>query len=973
MILRRHRSSPNVLIGFLLIICFLLSLSSAVNGSNSIPRLSEDFSEAKAEFAEIKQENEILNDNSAENPFNESYTVELENLTATFNQTKYHPGTGVNISIKGIENRLNADLTYELLSPIDELAFKFEHTSEPIFEDPNFLNENVTEWVNDTTNGFDNITIYNGKLLLELNGTGYARTYFNNASLSGTYRVSFTYQNLTNINEALPNENLKFLYWDGQQFVEEALNYSVAGELQFDKILYLNITGVSSPDDILFAFSIDSTEDTLKNWTIDNLEVENYNLAIFQDAGFDGASILDWFNGTNAFNVTKIESEDAENYLALSQFAGTGEIFYNLTSVTDDVIIEFDYRNTTANASKLAFEYWNGSDWITTNLNGTSDSEWEHKILLASLNGWNEAENYSIFRFKINATVSSTWNIDNIRVVPLNEPGFALPVVDLAMPYHSTKNYTWTHQGVNATISVVTDIFRNGTEPVWLNITFNLPAEKVILGNWTLKVYTLLGPTSPDTIPNVFNLEFEVTSDIEFIKRTAFARRGDFNITEPGIVEEPYLASSDAVFSPGEEAYFMGQLNMTWTKELLWANYTEIGTFNNTVEPYENAISPIWTGTNTSIDLSTIKWEPGILQAFNPEGTSLTNGAFEAPYNETTYFLLQIKIPERGIFGKVNNTLVVKFGEGQPRGASIEIPIELNIKYFVNITRGMNVTAPAFPETFQLSSWVEGNLSIQPISWNASPYVNMPWNVSYVNYTQTTEENETLALVNVTDVLNISLEDIHFDIILNTTNLEAHPFQIRRTNNTIFWAGRLDPNLPTGTYTIRFIWDDPASVDEPELGLLEWAIKGNDHFHLVQIEIFGILGITTISEDLSVTQGETLEIAFKVTYQENGASVSGLHIYANTARSDDKILVTESNNMYVFSITVGIDEEIGQLAVYLFKSQTNVEIGQISITIKSREIESTSQKESALVLPIAIVIVATILAGFGLLALKIVR
>ncbi|UCH32341.1 MAG: hypothetical protein JSV05_02890 [Candidatus Bathyarchaeota archaeon] len=957
-----------------MIVCFLLSLSSAVNGSDSTPRLSDYFPEAKAEISETKQENKLLNDNSTENPFNESYTVELENLTATFNQTKYHPGTGVNISIKGIENRLNADLTYELLSPIDEIAFKFQHIPEIIFEDPNFLNENVTEWVNDTTNGFDNITIYNGKLLLELNGTGYARTYFNNASLSGTYRVKFAYQNLTNINETLPNENLKFLYWDGQDFVEEALNYSVAGELQFDKILYLNITGVSNPDDILFAFVLDSTENTFKNWTIDNLEVENYNLAIFQDPDFDGTSILDWFNGTYAFNETKIESEGAESYLALSQFVGEGEIFYNLTSIKDDVIIEFDYRNTTANASKLVFEYWNGSDWIATYLNGTSDSEWEHKILLAMLNGWNEAEDYSIFRFKVNATVASTWNIDNIRVVPLNEPGFALPVVDLAMPYRSTKNYTWAHEGVNATISVVSDIFRNGTEPVWLNITFNLPAEKVILGNWTLRIYTLAGPTSPDTLADVFALPFEVTSDIEFIKRTAFARRGNFNTTEPGIVEEPYLASSDAIFSPGEEVYFMGQLNMTWTKEILWANYTEIGTFNNTVGPsYENAISPTWTGTNTSIDLSTIKWEPGILQAFNPDGSNLANGAFEAPYNETTYFLLSIKIPERGIFGKVNNTLVVKFAKDEPKGASIEIPIELNIKYFVNITRGMNVTAPGFPETLQLSSWVEGNLSIQPISWNASPSVSMPWNDSYVNYTKTTEENETLALVNVTDILNISLEDIHFDIILNTTNFEAHPFQIRRTNNTIFWAGRLDPNLPTGTYTLRFIWNDPASVDEPELGFLEWAIKGADHYHLVQIGIFGTLGITTISEDLSVRQGETLEVAFKVAYQENGAFVSGLYIYANTTRSGDKILVTESNNMYFFSITATIDEELGQLSVYLFKLQTNEKIGEISINIKSRQIESTDQEESPLVLPIALIIVAIILASFGLLASKIVR
>ncbi|MHA2233348.1 MAG: hypothetical protein ACXAB4_12770, partial [Candidatus Hodarchaeales archaeon] len=356
MILRRHKSTANFLVSSLIIICFLFSTASIIAGANSYSKPQAAFSHADSIIKELKQDNDSSNDTAVSNPFNESKTIELDNLTATFNQTKYRPGTGVNVTIKGVEDSLRADLEYELMSPVDEVAFKLGHPAEIVFHDPQFNSQNVTEWENDTDNGFDNITIYNGKLLLTLNGTGNATVFFNNESLSGTYRVRFTHQNVTRINETLSNETLKFYYWNGDEFNQEALNYSISGEIQFDKILHLNITSNPSPNGILFAFVLNSTRDTVKNWTIDNLSVENYNYEIFQDPGFDDDSIPDWFNGTNAFNETKIVIEDSQSYLALTQSVGRGELFYNFTSLTGDAIIEFDYRNTTINASLLSFE-----------------------------------------------------------------------------------------------------------------------------------------------------------------------------------------------------------------------------------------------------------------------------------------------------------------------------------------------------------------------------------------------------------------------------------------------------------------------------------------------------------------------------------------------------------------------------------------------------------------------------------------
>ncbi|MHA2232881.1 MAG: hypothetical protein ACXAB4_10350, partial [Candidatus Hodarchaeales archaeon] len=133
---------------------------------------------------------------------------------------------------------------------------------------------------------------------------------------------------------------------------------------------------------------------------------------------------------------------------------------------------------------------------------------------------------------------------------------------------------------------------------------------------------------------------------------------------------------------------------------------------------------------------------------------------------------------------------------------------------------------------------------------------------------------------------------------------------------------------------------------------------------------------TLISEDLSVEQGETLRIFFNVTYQENGAFVGGLQLFANTSRSGNKIYAVENNNMYSLDITAGINENEGQIEIYIYKTLTDEEISagdQINITITQRKIESTSQKESPFALPIALALAAVLLGCFGFLASKLLR
>ncbi|MFX0115795.1 MAG: hypothetical protein ACFFB3_14695, partial [Candidatus Hodarchaeota archaeon] len=233
--------------------------------------------------------------------------------------------------------------------------------------------------------------------------------------------------------------------------------------------------------------------------------------------------------------------------------------------------------------------------------------------------------------------------------------------------------------------------------------------------------------------------------------------------------------------------------------------------------------------------------------------------------------------------------------------------------------------------------------------------------------------NPNVTFNKVLTSLNISFGDIHFDILLNKTGLEAHPFQIRRVNNTIYWAGRLDPNLPAGNYTIRLIWTDPVAFNDIEVGILNWAIEGSVSTHLVPIELYGTLLFALISEDLSVEQGETLTISFNVTYQENGAFVSGLYLYANTSRSGNKIFITESNSRYSFDFTPNMNEEVGDMTIRIFKVQADEEIDEIEITIKPRKIDSTDEEESPFALIIALVITAIVLAGFCFLGLKILR
>ncbi len=894
-----------------------------------------------------KQDNHKMDLSFQQEKTRKPSTITFGNITITTNATQYYPGETLKLSMVGPSNELAGTMEWKLLSPLNESIFGFDLLRFLLLNNFDFATTDTSEWTNDPTNPFDNITISNGHLnLTELADadTNPARVYINKTGVNLTaITINFNYLGLTpnlvknasfesvtawTFNNSLVKQSNALVHGGSfSLFANKTPSNSVVASqnvtVPANKTLIISAwgTGINANSHWLFRITaynatghpLGTPKNSTRSTSLNEKDLEN-EFGMLETTFFTPPK-------TSYVQIELIGINSTEN--------GT------YTGYFDDVTISIE--PTTA----LELQYYNGTNWVNVTGFKKNTHKWNTFQTTINLNATAPAANGTIFALVLPDQSNDTtdpptfWLLDNFTFVKITPPIGRLTAAGtdkvVTGSVNATRIFRVDDQVKNETLFSFYEYTVKQEEKtiVSVNVTLTLPKEHVYYGPHALDIIFYPEATSSETPkPRVFSSLIYIIDDFRFEPLSYYALRGsidfsynDTQTNETISIQQVYYEdeTSQRLFSPGDNVTIIGFIIPESQKRL----------FNRTVAldtsfyKIENGHARFkWQGLTENITWGTNG--DSILRVFSTNAKDIAHGNFSVAYpqltNYTKFVAINFVIPRRGIFGSVNSTLFFNFQHSlnnqghnftestaiQPYTVNMSLP-QLEIKFRLNITQSL---LPSTTRFVPLQS-IDGTFSIDPLHAR-DDLLNRygTANVTLANGTKITL-NRTM-FENITNY--VPLADLHFKMFLDRSdkgNISSFddgidiPISIERFGDKFSWFYKFSPNDLNGTYVARITWLEAEKVNDTASIFIPFNKKGSTPTELTIDFIVDLQFVPFYDVPISLTHGEILTLNFTLTISELGSNfyIPGVKL---SARLDDNesldIPIIENNGVYTIII-----------------------------------------------------------------------
>jgi hypothetical protein len=655
----------------------------------------------------------------------------------------------------------------------------------------------------------------------------------------------------------------------------------------------------------------------------------------FDDPSFSNDStLIDW-NNNDGF-ILNAEN----NYINITSTTVTQkQLVYNKYSdIKGNFLVEFNYKtNSTADNGNMTLTYWNGSSYNNFFLNITNNNivTFEKSMFIDTTNA------------SINSLFFTLSSVSNWIIYPFTI-SYDEKVIDFSdgNSKSGTLQNVWIHGKTNSQRDVISvNYFIHSSisiEKSVVTFNFTLPSTQVYMGEWQLKIQ--VNPVSESNFPltttHEFYLPILVNYQLYFETSRQYIYRGQ-NITDSTSIYKDET-NSTSVYSPSDKLVFVGKL------------FTNISTLDELDSFYFKDLTGMLQSNTTINGINQFNWNETGIAGYSMNNSILSESIYKVlPENlKNNYtWLIEFTVPERGIYGKVDQNLQLFFDSFIPVNASNGVvysnPFNTTINLNpINVKFGVNVSSSNIPfdRTWFLTEFMEGNFSVNT------------WRFDVQNLQATNNAvNQSYEFL-----LNIPKSDLIFDVYLqnNNTNAIEEYFLISLlpNNQSFYYTNSISSNLDTNViYKLGLTFKNPTFSEEAsqEVSLVE----SKDVYYNIK----GTLTVELPLERLDFQQGDNLKIKFNITIDQlNGKAASGLKLNAIIKnKADFNPQIIEKNGEYELILSLPDNAETGEFTIDLIKTSTQNIIGSININILPHSVES---QDVVTVVPIVYSLIGSILA-----------
>lgn len=678
----------------------------------------------------------------------------------------------------------------------------------------------------------------------------------------------------------------------------------------------VSVTGTSSIRGINGSLSLSLTTPMAEQVFSSSKSANN---VFFDDPSLANTSVNDWLytgsNGPNGYNKTV-------GYLNVTT-GTTDSLYYNhYRDIRGTFEVKFTfYRNSTVDNNNMTLSYYDGNSINSFNINATSSNILYTFDQVFTI----DTTNLSVIPLNITLLGPSRFIINAISITYKN------PNIDFSdgVPHSGTVENIWIHGSSNKQRDLIAvDYFVNSsTSTTAVSFNFTLPDKQLYIGEWqfTIIVTPINDQGSQLQSSNVFIIPLLVKYDVYFQLQRQYIYRGiNGNLTVDNSIYKDET-NTTTVYSPGDNIIFVGQLYTNVTgRENLDSNYfsTLTGTLNSST--FIKGTQPFLFNDT---DFSSFS-KPDFYSATGFNTSQLPTQL----QNNYTWFITS-RIPERGIYGMINQSLNLLFKSEINITASnlaqyshdYSLLTKLNS---INVKFDLNVSTYQIPflRTYFLTEFVEGNFTVNTYHYNLT---NLQSTNSAVNQTYDWQ-------------LSIPESDLLFSVYLknvNTQDIEQNlTSRLLNDGKTFYFAGTLSANLDTSvSYHLGINWLNPIYSQEKIVHNLEFS-SSNQAIYTIK----GTLMVQLPSDTIQYRQGDNLEISFNVTVDQlNNTPASGLLLKAvvenNTALHP---YVIEKGDSFTILMTLPDNVHTGPYTIQIYKAATNKLLGSVNIVVIPHEVNS---------------------------------
>ena len=647
------------------------------------------------------------------------------------------------------------------------------------------------------------------------------------------------------------------------------------------------------------------------------------NQTFFKDPALTNTTgLTDWLN--NGFNITH-----RVGYMNLTSTSSSGNSTLSYNQFHDfkgTFQLQFYYRLNSTGTNNMTIQYYNGTNvkYINVNYPSSSNPTPNGNLILFRQNITLDTTNPA-YSLPLNITLKNnppeTWIISNIKVLYDIQN---IPLTD-NQQHTGVLESVWVHGSESVQRDVIKIYyFVNQTtvsHPPYISFNFTLPKLQIYMGDWEFDVH--IQPINDKNVPlsksQTLQIPILVQYNLYFDMQKQYIYRGSYTNGTAIYKDETNITN---IYSPTDEVVYVGQIftNVTKTKDIIDSSYF-------------SSITGVLNSNTTIAGTQNYAWTNSSFSKYNP----IPPNSFQ---NKTLYYLLPnslksnytwvipTSIPNRGIFGRVNQTLNLTFPTGLISAntssndfKAINSLITLDpatVEFNLNVT-GYNIP---FNRTWFLTEFMEGNFSVS--TWR--------YNLSYVSQFQNPSNNQTFPLQ-----LNIPKSDLIFNVYLQNNSTKAMeqimPIQLLSNAQTFYFAGSISPNLNTqDLYHLGINWLNPLYSKEPSAKAIQLP------FSPTEKSLYTIKGTLTITLPLTLVQfrqGDNFQVQFNVTIDQlAGRPATGLLMNAIVENSTTLAPITslnpqifEADGVFTVFMTIPYYMPLGIYNMQLFKTSTNTTLG----------------------------------------------
>ncbi len=383
--------------------------------------------------------------------------------------------------------------------------------------------------------------------------------------------------------------------------------------------------------------------------------------------------------------------------------------------------------------------------------------------------------------------------------------------------------------------------------------------------------------------------------------------------------------NTTSVFSPTDKVVYVGQLFTNVTK-----------TRDNLDSSYFTSVTGELNSNTTIMGTEHYSWNTAGFSSYYKNDTtemkaigSLLPNSLKNNYT----WAIQNTIPERGIYGQVNQSLDLTFQtglteynatNGQVYFTNKNTTVNLNpatVKFDLNVT-SYNIPAS---RTYFLTEFMQGNFSVNTWRYNQTG-IQSTNNVSSQDFSLQ---------------LNIPVSDLTFSVYLKdtVTNSLDQMMAVQLLSNTsvFYFAGRISANLNTlHQYHLGIQWLNPEYSAEKTPHDIEFSQANTANYN-----IKGTLSVQVPLNIIQFRQGDNFDVEFNVTIDQlNGSPASGLKLNAVIENgttlapiSSFTPQITEADGVFTVFMTLHYDTPLGNYVAQIYKTSTNTPIGSFQFEI----------------------------------------